>query len=171
MSRLSTSSKVKLLVAAVLAAGAWYAFAPASLGGYDSYVITDGTSMLPTIHGGGVVVTRKESSYHVGEVVAYRNSQLDNLVVLHRITAIKDGHYTFKGDNNSYPDTASPTKSALVGREWIYLPSGGTFFLNLKSPIVGAVIMAVLGMWAFADLGRPKQRLRRRRRHHHAATA
>jgi signal peptidase I len=149
-------------VAAVL----WFAFAPVQIGGYDSYVITDGTSMLPTIHGGGLVITRQESNYHVGEIVAYHNAQLDNAVILHRIVKIQDGHYTFKGDNNAQADLYPPTISKLVGRKWFYWSSGGRFMQNLRVPYVGAAIIFALVLFAFAGDFTPSATSRRRRRHH-----
>jgi signal peptidase I len=160
-------SAVKLLGTIIVAAAAWFTLAPTAIGGFDSYVVTDGTSMLPGIHGGGLVITRKAPSYHVGEVVAYHNAALKNMVVLHRIVAINDGHYTFKGDNNKEADTVSPTKSALVGRKWFYWPNGGRFVLNIRTPYIGAIILALFGMWAFADLAQSPPTPRHRRRHAH----
>lgn len=143
----------------------WFFCAPVQIGGYDSYVITDGTSMLPHIHGGGLVVTRQETNYHVGEVVAYHNAQLGGAVILHRIVKIENGHYTFKGDNNKVADLYPPAKDKLVGREWIYWPSGGHFAQNLRIPYVGAAIIGALTLFAFAGdfTSAPP---RRRRRHH-----
>jgi signal peptidase I len=142
---------------AVAAAG-WYLFAPVQLGGFDSYVLTDGTSMLPTIHGGGLVITREASSYKVGEVAAYHSAVLGGAVILHRIVAIHDGHYTFKGDNNAQPDMYPPRRRAIVGKKWIYWGSGGTLIDNLKTPWVGGPLLGLLGMWAFADIGRRKKK-------------
>lgn len=144
----------------------FFLLAPTSIGGYDNYVLTDGTSMLPIIHGGGVVVIRQESNYHIGEIVAYHNKQLQNDIILHQIIAINDGHYTFKGVNNPQPDLYHPTKSELVGRKWLYWKNGGQFVANVKVPWVGALILGVLGMWAFADIGKADPSSRRRRRHH-----
>lgn len=143
----------------------WFALAPLQLGGHDSYVVTEGISMLPRIHSGDLVVTRKDANYRVGEVVAYHNPELGGAVVLHRIIKISNGSYTFKGDNNAYPDLFPVTKSKLVGREWIYLPRGGHVLKNLRVPYVGAAIIGVLTLFAFAgDFKRPSTR--RRRRHH-----
>ena len=51
----------------------WYFFAPPALGGSTTYVFTDGVSMEPRFHTGDLVLVRSQSSYHVGEIVAYRN--------------------------------------------------------------------------------------------------
>jgi signal peptidase I len=148
---------VKYLMWLAVAVTGWYLFAPTQLGGFDSYVLTDGTSMLPTIHGGGLVITREQDTYHVGEVVAYHNAALGGAVILHRIVAIDDGRYTFKGDNNAQPDLYPPAKSSLVGKKWIYWTSGGTLIDNLKTPWIGGPLLGLLGMWAFADVGRRKK--------------
>ena len=45
--------------------------------------------------------------------------------MLHRIVAIHGGHYTFKGDNNSFLDPVHPTRSQLIGKLWLHLPRAG----------------------------------------------
>lgn len=161
-----TKRVLRYAVWAAMIVGLWFAMAPVQIGGYDSYVITDGTSMLPHIHGGGLVITRKDSNYRVGEVVAYHNAQLGNAVILHRIIKIDNGRYTFKGDNNKEADLYPPLKDKLVGREWIYWPSGGQFAKNLRVPYVGAAIIGLLTLFAFA--GDFTSASPRRRRRHHA---
>lgn len=118
--------------------------------------------MLPHFHAGGLVITKERSSYHVGEVVAYHNSEL-HAVVMHRIVAIDGDRYVFKGDNNDFRDSYHPTASQLVGQEWIYWPSGGKYLHLLRTPFLFAILMAFLGVIAF----RPEHsKIRRRRRHH-----
>lgn len=145
----------------------WVFLAPTQIGGQDRYMITDGTSMLPTIRGGALVIVRPEPSYHVGEIVAYHNAQLKGAVVLHRIIAIKGGHYTFKGDHNSFADLGRPTKTAIVGAEWIYSPMAGQVWMNLRVPWVGALFLGVFGAWAFSDIGRRRAAGRHARHRHH----
>jgi signal peptidase I len=93
--------RVRSLVAGavVLAVGGlgWYFFAPSQIGGSTGYVITHGISMEPLIHTGDLVLVRPADHYRVGQVVAYHSTVL-HTVALHRIIAISDGHYTFKGD-------------------------------------------------------------------------
>jgi signal peptidase I len=148
---------VKCFMWLAVAVIGWYLFAPVQLGGYDRYVLTRGTSMLPSIHGGALVITREQSSYRVGEIAAYHNSAMGGAVVLHRIVAIHDGHYTFKGDNNRQADLYPPTSSALIGAKWIYWAGGGTLMTNLGTPWIGGPLLGLLGMWAVADVGRRKK--------------
>jgi signal peptidase I len=150
------------LVALALVLACWSFLAPAALAGRDTYVVTDGISMLPHFHAGDLVILRKESSYHVGEVAGYRNGEL-GVVVMHRIIAIRNGHYVFKGDNNNFIDSYEPTKSQIVGAEWLHLSRIGHFLDDLRVPGVAAAVLASLWIFSF---GRPQLSRRRRRRHH-----
>lgn len=153
-----------LFSTAVLLLVCWAFLAPPVLGGRNSYVITDGISMLPKFHAGDLVILREESSYHVGEVAGYHNGQL-GVVVMHRIVAINDGHYEFKGDNNDFTDSYHPTKRQIVGAEWLHLAGVGKYVEKLRAPVPAAVLLAVLGLYAFS----PRRRTRRqRKRHRHA---
>ena len=91
-------------------------YAPTNLGGRTTYVSTYGTSMSPRFHAGDLAVVQPAHEYHVGEVVAYHSSTLRGAVVLHRIVAIHDGRFTFKGDNNNFLDPSHPTADRIVGR-------------------------------------------------------
>ncbi|MGC1908844.1 MAG: signal peptidase I [Candidatus Dormiibacterota bacterium] len=156
----------KLLAAIPMVAilfAVWVALAPPVLGGSTSYVITDGISMLPRYHAGDLVLLREQSSYHVGEVAGYHNLQL-GVTVMHRIIAIKSGHYYFKGDNNNFIDTYHPTASKIVGAEWVHLPGWGNFILMLRAPFVTAVLLGL--MWLFLFAPRLSVGSRRRRSNH-----
>jgi signal peptidase I len=120
--------------------------------------------MLPNFHSGDLVLLRQESSYHVGEVAGYHNSQL-HAVVMHRIVAVHNGRYYFKGDNNNFVDPFHPTQGQLVGAEWIHLPGAGRYVQYARVPMVAAVLAAVL--WLLSFRSRPTTR-RRRRRHRNA---
>lgn len=152
---------ISVITIAVIAAG-WLVLAPKAVGGQSSLVVTNGTSMLPHFHANGLVVTRPEPSYHVGEVVAYHN-QILHRVVMHRIVARDGNTFVFKGDNNSYADLYHPSTSDLVGKEWLYLPNGGRYLQFVRSPLIFGLSMAFVGIFAFAPAA---TRTRRRRRHH-----
>lgn len=164
MSAPSVARRVVRAAVLLLVLGAvWWGFAPAALGGPASYVITDGTSMLPRFKADGLVITRERSAYHVGEVVAYHNHELKR-VVMHRIVAMDGDRYVFKGDNNDFVDQYHATKSDLVGAEWMYWPNGGRYIMKLRQPVAFAVIVGLLTL--FAALGFRRTPNRRRRRHH-----
>ncbi|MGH3497101.1 MAG: signal peptidase I [Nocardioidaceae bacterium] len=147
--------------AMLLCIAAFLSFAPTKVGGPASYVVTDGISMLPHFRANGLVITHTENSYSVGDIVAYYNHQL-HTVVMHRIVAIENGRYVFKGDNNNFRDSYHATKADLVGKEWVYWPGGGTYIAFLRNPVTFAFIIGVI---ALASLRMPR-RSRRRRRHH-----
>ena len=139
-----------LLLTAVLLAAAWWFIAPPQLGGSTTFVTVDGTSMLPSLRRSDLVALRPQATYRVGEVVGYR-STLIHRVVLHRIVAIHGDRYTFKGDNNSFVDPEQPTRTQLVGRLWVHLPSAGRLVSALHRPGVAGGLAAVLVL--FAGLG------------------
>lgn len=164
-SRTASKSHVRrgaaFLLTIALFFGAWVLLAPPTLGGRNTYVVTSGVSMLPHFHAGDLVILRRESTYRVGEVAAYQNHEL-GVVVMHRIVAIRDGRYVFKGDNNDFIDSYEPTKSQIVGAEWVHLPRIGRLLTGLRIPGVAAVFLILLWILSF---GRTRVSRRRRRRH------
>lgn len=154
---------VRSLVTIGLLVAVWMTIAPTAIGGPATYVVTDGTSMLPRLHADGLVVTQAADDYRVGDVVAYHNRDL-GAVVLHRIVAIDGDRYVFKGDNNDFLDSYHPTRSELVGREWLYLPHAGAYLRTLRSPRTFGVIAALAGL-AAGSAFMPARKRRRRRRH------
>jgi signal peptidase I len=161
--RLNLRRWTALTLTVLVVVVAWAALAPRQLGGAASYVTTDGSSMLPAFHAGGLVVTRTASNYEVGDVVAYHNQQL-HAVVMHRIVALDGSRYIFKGDNNSFRDTYHPTKSELIGKQWIYWPNAGRYVTGLRAPLIFALCLVVLTL--VASTGLVSKPSRRRRRHH-----
>lgn len=150
-----------LVVSGLVAACALILFLPVSFGGPASYVVTDGVSMLPRFKADGLVITRSESSYHVGEVVAYHNHQLGK-VVMHRIVRMDGERYVFKGDNNDFADQYHAKRSDLVGKEWVYWPGGGRYLKMLRSPLTFAIVIAAITLLAFLTPQRNRHRRRRR---------
>jgi signal peptidase I len=139
--RLKNVATVALCAAAAFAA--WTYLAPPQVGGSTSFAIVDGTSMLPHLRRDDLVLLRRAPSYTVGDVVAY-HSTLIHRVVLHRIVAIHQGRYTFKGDNNSFLDPEQPTRGALIGKRWVVVPRAGRFVGLLRTPIIAALFAGVL---------------------------
>lgn len=142
---------------------AWLLFAPPLIGGRTTYVVTHGVSMEPTFHSGDLALVRPASSYKVGEVVAYHSSLL-HIVVLHRIIAIHNGRYTFKGDNNSFVDPVHPTRAQLVGALWMHVPGGGRILGYLHSPVMMTVLVGTLGALLLWGVGETRGRRDRRKR-------
>jgi signal peptidase I len=118
--------------------------------------------MLPTFRANGLVITRTASSYHVGDVVAYHNPEL-NAVVMHRIVAVDGDRFVMQGDNNDFRDHYHPTPADVVGKQWVYWPGAGTVLRFLQTPAVFALIVAAVVLIAL----RPVRRNRHRQRHGH----
>ncbi len=137
--------------------GYWWYVAPPPLGGATTFVTVDGTSMLPKLRLSDLVALRPQHTYRVGDVVGYR-SGLIHRVVLHRIIAIHDGRYVFKGDNNSFVDPDRPTRSQLVGRMWLHVPSAGRLVLQLYRPPIAAAIAILLVLVAGLGGGTKRRR-------------
>ena len=103
----------KLAAILVIAAACLWFGLPQRLGGRADWVLVSGTSMLPRMHTGDLVLVERRSSYHVGEVVAYRIQKGEigaGYVVIHRIIG-GNGRtgWTMKGDNRTAPDLWHPT--------------------------------------------------------------
>lgn len=154
-----------LFLLAVLGLTAAVLMAPTAVGGPASYVVTQGTSMLPTYEAGGVIVTRERPAYDVGDVVGYRNPQLGDTVVLHRIVDVDRGAFVMQGDNNDFLDDFRPTPDQVVGEAWFYVPRAGEALAALRQPLVFGLGIAAL---TFLSLVSPGSTDRRRRRHHAA---
>jgi len=101
--------------------------------------------MEPSFKTGDLAIVKPAGQYRVRDIVAYHSSLL-HIVVLHRIHAIHDGRYTFKGDNNSFLDPVHPTRSALIGKLWLHFPRGGVFLTALHTPITAGVLIGVVGL-------------------------
>lgn len=134
---------VSATTAAAMLAACWWLLAPPALGGATSLALVDGTSMLPRLHRGDLVIVRSANAYRVGDVVAYR-SRLLHRIVLHRIVGISGGRYTFRGDNNSWTDPEQPGKAALIGKQRLHIPRVGLAAEQLRRPVVAATIAALL---------------------------
>ena len=154
--RTAASPLAGILASLALAAAAWWFFAPPALGGATSFAVVDGTSMLPRLERGDLVVLRTAQRYRVGDVVAYRSHMLHR-VVLHRIVAIHGGRYTFKGDNNTWLDPEQPSRADLVGKKWFAVPRAGRMSSALRTPTVAAAlaVLLVLG-FGLAGARRPE---------------
>ncbi len=142
----------------------WYYFAPAPLGGSTTYVVTHGVSMEPRFHTGDLAIVRSQSSYHVGEIVAYHNKEL-HTIVLHRIIGRAGNRYIFKGDNNDFIDFEHPAASQLIGALWLHVAGAGATIQSIRSPalvgiLVGGGLLLLMG-GVFARRRRVRRRQRR----------
>jgi len=80
----------------------------------------DGTSMLPTLEGGDLVVIQGVpiSDVHVGDIVVYNSlCSTSGLSVVHRIVQVTSSGLITKGDNNGATDQASSIAFAPITQQ------------------------------------------------------
>lgn len=123
---------------------------PEFLGGRVDYIIVGGRSMVPTLHGGDLVVVQRERAYRVGDVVAYHipDGVFRGRRIIHRIVGGDpvDG-FVLRGDNNAEDDLWYPRHTNIEGKLWLRIPAAGLVVAFVRSP---AVLAAVVGGFVFA---------------------
>ncbi len=119
--------------------------------------------MEPRFHTGDLAIVRSQSSYHVGEVVAYNNKML-HTIVLHRIIGRDGARYIFKGDNNNFVDFEHPAASQLIGALWLHIPGAGATLQSIRSPVLVGALVAVGVLLLTGSAFVRRRRLRRRER-------
>src|SRR5215813_5322470 len=157
-------TKAIALLAAQLAFVAlllWFCL-PQSLGGRAGWVLVSGTSMLPHLHTGDLVLVEHQSGYHVGQVVAYRvpKGQVGaGHVVIHRIIG---GNGTtgwrVQGDNRTAPDLWHPTNHDVIGAKQLRIPNAWFVLRFLHAPLfLGLLAAFAVFFWlAFGGGGEPE---------------
>ena len=172
MTTATRAAGISAVIALVLAA-VWF-FWPTALGGGTTYVATHGISMEPGFQAGDLAVLRPDSSYNIGDVVAYRSEALDT-IVMHRIVGRDGDRFVIQGDNNDWVDADEPTQDEILGELFIRIPQGGKALGALRSPgplaVVGIAALTVIGA-----VRAPRARARRdprpsRRRTSHRVSA
>lgn len=122
-------------------------------------VIVSGISMLPTLHGGDLVVLRGVPPNTIipnRTIIAYSPQQLgipliDSFtapIIIHRIVRVYDVNgsvsYTTKGDNNRVVDSPNVDPDQIIGEEAAVIPYVGTAFLFVGSPQGLVVVVALM---------------------------
>ena len=148
-------------MAAIVLALAYVTLAPATLGGRTVYSFTYGTSMLPKLHKGDLVVIRKGGTFAVGDAVLYNNRDLKRHV-LHRIIRVDGDRYTLKGDNNAFVDTYEPSRAEVVGKLWFKVGGGGNATSWLATPKHTALVTGAVALLSLLGTGFKAQRRRKR---------
>jgi hypothetical protein len=114
--------------------------------------------MQPQFDPGDLAILRPAGGYAVGDVVAYRSTELDT-VVMHRIVGTDGERFVLQGDHNTWLDPDRPTGEEILGRLWLHLPHGGTALTTLRSPaVLGGIALAAL--LVVGSLRRPRGRHR-----------
>ena len=135
----------------------WFCL-PQSLGGRAGWVLVSGTSMLPHLHTGDLVLVEHQSSYHVGEVIAYRvpRGQVGaGHIVIHRIVDGSDKTgWTMQGDNRTAPDLWHPTNHDIVGAKQLRIPDAWFVLRVLHMPVLIALFAGFAAFFFIAFGGK-----------------
>jgi signal peptidase I len=133
------------IVAIVVIVWAQY-LRPQSLGGRAGYVLVSGESMLPRYKTGDLVLVERQSSYHVGQVIAYHVPKGDPLAgaqVIHRIIGGDAKHgFVVQGDNRTAADVWRPKPEDIVGAKALRIPRAIVVLQYLRSPVFLAILAA-----------------------------
>jgi signal peptidase I len=141
------TNKAAWIAVVVLSCLFWAQFLrPESLGGRAGYVLVSGQSMEPRYHTGDMVMVLRRSSYHAGDVIAYRVPKGDAMAgrqVIHRIVGgdAKNG-FVVRGDNRTAPDVWRPTPGDIVGSQVLRIPNAVSALRYLRSPLLLALLAA-----------------------------
>jgi signal peptidase I len=82
----------------------------------------DGTSMLPTLVEGDLVVVQgvPVTDIHLGDIIVYGYPcSTGGQSVIHRVVAVESGGFVTKGDNNAYTDQSSNIANSLITQDCI----------------------------------------------------
>lgn len=129
---------------------------PATWGGLVGVTIVNGQSMEPAYETNDVVLTVRQMSYEVGDVVSYKVPQGQDGAggrVIHRIIAKGDGgadtSFTTQGDNNPSVDPWSFTTDDVVGEAALRVPRIGAAFSGSNGLLLGAVagVVVLVVLW------------------------
>jgi signal peptidase I len=114
--------------------------------------------MEPRFHTGDLVLVQRQSSYEVGDVIAYRVPKGDPMAgaqVIHRIVGGDAKHgFALCGDNRTANDVWRPMPGDIVGTEAFHISKACLVLQFLRSPLLLALLAAA---FVFAGVvGKPK---------------
>jgi len=131
---------------------------PSFLGGNTDFLITEGNSMLPTILPGSMVITKKQPSYELDDIVAYHLKEgVVQKIVVHRIIEETTNGFILQGDNNKDRDPGVYKNDQIIGKVVFATPYVGYVLLIIRNPIV-MVISSILLIIVQAELKKRKKR-------------
>jgi signal peptidase I len=161
---LGSANKAAGIAIAILVVLFWAQYLrPQSLGGNAGYVLVSGQSMEPRYHTGDLVLVLKRTSYHPGQLIAYRVPKGDAMAgaqVIHRIVGGDAKHgFVVRGDNRSAPDVWRPKQGDIIGSKALRIPNAIVVLQFLRAPLFLAILAAAfVFVHVLARGGSPKER-------------
>ena len=110
--------------------------------GYTGFINT-GTSMLPDIEPGDLIIVKKEKTYYDGDIISFANDE--NYITTHRIIEKKNNAYVTQGDNNSFVDRNEVSFGQIYGKLMWIIPNVDKFiqfFWTYKYLIIALFVVA-----------------------------
>ena len=129
--------RLTLLVAALLgvsypaAAKAFFGQKNSTFFGFSSSVVLTG-SMSPALEPNDIIVSRKQSSYAVGDIITF---DAGGSSVTHRIVSVGEDGMRTKGDANNTEDAQTIKQSRVIGKVILVIPRLGAAVGFLKTPL------------------------------------
>ncbi len=118
---------------------------PSFLGGSTDFIAVDGQSMLPTITPGSFVISQKQPSYEIDDIVAfYQREGRASKIIVHRIVEDTERGFRMKGDNNPSVDTGFYKKDQVIGKIVFVVPLFGYVLAIIRNPIVMIISSIVI---------------------------
>lgn len=94
------------------------------------------SSMMPYIREGGLTMTKRQSVYEPGDIIAfYRKSSGKETIISHRIIRTGGNVYLTKGDANAAVDETQVLPRLIIGKVILIIPLLGYLFAFIKSPL------------------------------------
>jgi signal peptidase len=118
------------------------------MGGRAAYVTTAGTSMEPLLHQGDLALVYPSAAYQVGDVVAYQNPDIHQ-VVLHRIVELEGDRFVMQGDNNTWLDAYRPGPDQVLGEMAVRVPGLGRPLAAVRTPWGMSALLSLAALGVF----------------------
>lgn len=115
------------------------------LGGFRALVVQSG-SMEPAIHTKSIVLVAPARSYKHGDVITYKQSGREQVLVTHRVvgmTASQPTRFTTKGDANEEVDGETIPAKDIVGKVIFTIPLVGGL-VSFAQTTVGFMSLVVI---------------------------
>ncbi len=124
--------------------------------GYTSFINT-GSSMMPYINVGDLVIVKKENSYNFDDVISFKTNE--NFVNTHRVVEVHDDFYKTKGDSNKFNDGEQIHISNIYGRVILVVSGFGNIYSFLYQNYLYIFMgLAILSIIIFLIHERVKQK-------------
>lgn len=147
---------IRGLIVATAAVAAFFFLAPRQLGGWASYAIVSGTSMLPTLQEGDLVMARERPQYEVGDIVLF---EVDGGRVIHRIVGESEEGFIVQGDNKPRVDNWTPDHDEILGSQVVRVPRVGRWIYDAQqNPYIFGALLGGLGSLGIAGTRRRRRR-------------